>query len=1577
MLIGGDDGLFLDDVEETDVFHNSCVGADYGIYINDQVNLDIRNNIFYSDGGDIPFYYLDAATVSFTTLDYNLYYTTGANIARSLSGNYADLAALQAGLGGNTNSVSGDPVFLNPTADLHASGSVANDVGDNTVGILVDYDGDTRPLAPSTTVDIGADEFAPPTCAFPGALSAFNVTRTTANLSWVENGTATQWEVEYGTANFVQGTGTTAIVNNDTFLVVTGLTASTSYDWYVRTICGPGANDTSAWIGVNTFFTGYCTPAPTSVDGSGITNVSFDTVNNTTGAEPGNYADYSALVGNIAQSTTAAVDITLSTGYTYDTQIWIDWNDDLDFSDAGETVYTGTSPATNPTTLNAAIPVPANAPLGQHRMRIGGGDNPVTECYTGSYASFEDYTVNVIPPPACLPISNQTTSAISFTGVTLSWVENGTATQWQVEYGAANFAQGTGTSAIVNNDTFLVVTGLTASTSYDWYVRTICGPGANDTSAWIGANTFFTGYCAPAPTSVDGTGITNVMFDTINNTTGAEPGNYGDYSSMIGNAAQSTTASVDIVFSTAGLDYNTKIWVDWNNDLDFDDAGEEVFTGVSSSANPSLLTATFLVPASAALGQYRMRIGGTDFAVPTPCYTGTWASYEDYTINVTPPPSCLAPSNLVQAIISGDSVEISWTDPNSTAALSYEISYGAPGFTVGTGTQFSTTSTTDTLTGLVVGGSYDWYVRSFCSATDSTTWTGPNSFRTPCTTSPVGTVLPFVEDWENNTGTISGNGNVVCNSTYTWNLETNNVNGRARFGTDAVLASTGTGAVTLDAITTSAVIANNLILTLDLSAYNTANDLELLFDFAHHGEELHANDSVWIRGSSTNAWVGVYNLYANRGTAGLYNSVSALDIDAALTAASQVVSSTFQVRFGQEDNFPATSPTASDGFSFDNIEVRQTPKAVIDLPITWDDGATVDLTTIDFGGNTSTLVADPTNASNTILQSIKGAGAQVWAGTTFGDSLATPIAFASGTTTIRAVVYSPTAGIEVRLKVEDKTNPAISVETGVTTTVANGWDTLSFNFSNNAAGTGAINFANTYDKMSIFYNFGVSPTAADTFYVDYVEDVSVNAVPPVPAKAAIALPITWDDTANVNYSTIDFGGNTSMLTADPTNASNIVLQSIKGVGAQTWGGTTLGDSLSTAIPFSTGNTTIRAVVYSPTVGTPVRLKVEDYDNPAISVETEVLTTVANAWDTLNFDMSTQVMGTAAINFANTYDKMSIFYNFGTSPTSAETYYVDYVEFGNPPVVPTPLPYYAIGTINTEDATTGVADSLNVTCFTSGTVVGIDLDGNNGISFTIIDMSSGNQEGMNIFNFNDVSNYVVNEGDSILVRGSIIQFNGLTELSPDSISIISTGSAIPAPIVVTSLDETTESKWLSIPTNYVALNTSGSGSSNVNLTNGTDTITMRIDSDTDINDSLNASNPIAIGDTICGLFGIGGQFDNSNPFTDGYQIFPMRWSDLTICRNTTGIETEEVVTSEFLLVPNPTNGLFEIRSSGFNNATINISIRDISGRLISSEIVNNANGNFTKSFDLNEESAGIYFITIIDGESVINEKLILK
>lgn len=91
-----------------------------------------------------------------------------------------------------------------------------------------------------------------PTCPAPGNLSVSNVLSTSADLAWVETGSATNWEIEYGAAGFAQGTGTVVATTNNPFSL-TGLNSNTDYSFYVRSVCAP--NDTSFWTGPANFLT--------------------------------------------------------------------------------------------------------------------------------------------------------------------------------------------------------------------------------------------------------------------------------------------------------------------------------------------------------------------------------------------------------------------------------------------------------------------------------------------------------------------------------------------------------------------------------------------------------------------------------------------------------------------------------------------------------------------------------------------------------------------------------------------------------------------------------------------------------------------------------------------------------------------------------------------------------------------------------------------------------------------------------------------------------------------------------------------------------------------------------------------------------------------------------------------------------------------------------------------------------------------------------------------------------------------------------------------------------------------------
>ena len=346
------------------------------------------------------------------------------------------------------------------------------------------------------------------------------------------------------------------------------------------------------------------------------------------------------------------------------------------------------------------------------------------------------------------------------------------------------------------------------------------------------------------------------------------------------------------------------------------------------------------------------------------------------------------------------------------------------------------------------------------------------------------------------------------------------------------------------------------------------------------------------------------------------------------------------------------------------------PLSQIDLPVTFED-TTVDYTMTDFGGNASMMIVDPTNPANSVMQVDKTVAAQLWAGTTIStpSGFASSIPFTATATQITVKVWSPTAMTPIRLKVEDATNPTISCETETSTTVANGWETLTFDFSNEVAGTAALDVTQSFTMASIFFNFGTdgATAGAQTYYFD---DVMFGA--PVNPLDQIDMPVTFED-ANVDYTMTDFGNNASTIITDPTDPTNTVMEVVKTDSAEVWAGTSIGTpaGFATDIAFTATETFISVRVWSPASGTPIRLKVENSANNAETCETELTTSVAGDWETLVFDFSNEIAGTPTLSdgLGNgwTYDLASIFFNFGIDGATAgeQIYYFDDVMFGDP------------------------------------------------------------------------------------------------------------------------------------------------------------------------------------------------------------------------------------------------------------------------------------------------------------------------
>ena len=255
-----------------------------------------------------------------------------------------------------------------------------------------------------TDYDFFVDNFIIQTIPVSVPTCSNNVTAT-INAGCGNFPTILSWSVASGSNGYKLSIGTSAggtdILNN---FIVSELTYSFSGSlnttYYYKVVPYNTFGD-AVGCTEQTFTTAstgcYCVANPSSNDNLGITNVVLGTTNFTT--PDVTYYDHTATTVITNQGANTNLQITFETGYTYNTFVWIDFNDNYIF-DTGELIATNESTNTSPTTLNASFVMPANATLGLHTMRLGTSDFaqvPPDPCYLGFYGVYLDFKVNVQP----------------------------------------------------------------------------------------------------------------------------------------------------------------------------------------------------------------------------------------------------------------------------------------------------------------------------------------------------------------------------------------------------------------------------------------------------------------------------------------------------------------------------------------------------------------------------------------------------------------------------------------------------------------------------------------------------------------------------------------------------------------------------------------------------------------------------------------------------------------------------------------------------------------------------------------------------------------------------------------------------------------------------------------------------------------------------------------------------------------------------------------------------------------------------------------------------------------------------
>ncbi|WP_298418068.1 LamG-like jellyroll fold domain-containing protein [uncultured Kordia sp.] len=236
---------------------------------------------------------------------------------------------------------------------------------------------------------------------------------TTATITWDALAGITSYEVQY---REVGSTDWITLLAPSNSLNLTGLSSNTDYELEVSSICNGGNSAFSSTFNFTTTDHAYCTPVVTNLSAAHYINrVRFGSqaqnIDNSSGYDNG-YGDYTASIAdvNIGSTETIRIDVNkdqnwMQVGFA----VWIDLNNDGDFTDTGEDIWfqggTGTAGTVAGNSVSANFTIPTSAVAGQTRMRVAFRNwwHPTDPCdgdFNGNLGEFEDYSINLIIDPA-------------------------------------------------------------------------------------------------------------------------------------------------------------------------------------------------------------------------------------------------------------------------------------------------------------------------------------------------------------------------------------------------------------------------------------------------------------------------------------------------------------------------------------------------------------------------------------------------------------------------------------------------------------------------------------------------------------------------------------------------------------------------------------------------------------------------------------------------------------------------------------------------------------------------------------------------------------------------------------------------------------------------------------------------------------------------------------------------------------------------------------------------------------------------------------------------------------------------
>ncbi|MES2863631.1 MAG: GEVED domain-containing protein [Bacteroidota bacterium] len=536
-----------------------------------------------------------------------------------------------------------------------------------TPSISGDYSFGVHVVAPSAPNGINFDDFRlelTPTCPDQTGLAVANITANGVETSWFDTG-AIGYEYAITTSATPPASGTQT---TDTFYIQpTGLTPQTVYYLHVRSECAGSTygtwstlSFTTACVAITTLphtegFDAVATPSCwTTALITGTTNWAPDTASDgVPGPRTGARFAGKSWVGN-DDALLISPSYNLAAYPTNQTRInvWI-YRNTVGLATDKVTFYANTTTNLSGATqlLDISLPItsaPTVASAGWYNYTVNvplsfntGGDfyiiaqGRTTSSFASYSVGFDDYALELSPtiPPACATnlVATPNATCGNFSS-NLTWDAAATASGYYVTIGTTTGGNDIANAVDVSGTSYSFTGSL--ATTYFWTVVPYSTAGSATGCTEQSFSTVATGcYCVSVPSSNDNLGITSAIVGATTNPIADVT--YVDLTASPEVISQGANTNVQLTFST-GFTYDINIWIDFNNDFDFDDAGELVKTGIAcTAAQPNTVDASFTMPLTAPVGLHRMRIGTADDGQvpPDTCYNGSYGVTLDFTID--------------------------------------------------------------------------------------------------------------------------------------------------------------------------------------------------------------------------------------------------------------------------------------------------------------------------------------------------------------------------------------------------------------------------------------------------------------------------------------------------------------------------------------------------------------------------------------------------------------------------------------------------------------------------------------------------------------------------------------------------------------------------------------------------------------------------------------------------------------------------------------------------------------------------------------------------------------------------------